>query len=492
MGSAVLTASDAAWAWPAGVTSLTAEALGGGGAGGLASNNPANCGGGKGGSYAKKAITKTVATMNITVGAASAASTIVQNGVTELSAAGGATPAANQSAGAIGLVGSNIGDLTYAGGNGGNAVGTNTTSGGGGGAAGPGGVGGAGSGGTAGTCEMTPFLNGLTYAVASGAGVVVRTAGVAGSGKGCAGSGGNTNQATDRAGGAGAVGVVVLTWDDPAAQNVTPSLFTSATAAFYAATVAAGAVALAAGLFANSNSFDAATVAPGAVDLTPSLVANSASFYAPTIEQPGGAQSLTPTRLDGSQTFYAPTVAPGAVSISLTLATNAQAFYAATVAPGVVGLTAATFDNAGSFYAPSVSVDGGPQALTAARYDHASAFYAPVVAADGATQALTASLSTNEAVFYAPTVAEVAAGGGFPWRRRSWHVEIDGERFYFDNARDARRALEQARRDEPQAVATISAVAPKPLPKVRRLVKSAQVAPPHDDEDDIELLLLAA
>ena len=53
-----LTSTNAAWPWPSGVTSLVAEALGGGGAGGAATGNPATGGGGKGGSYAKVTITK--------------------------------------------------------------------------------------------------------------------------------------------------------------------------------------------------------------------------------------------------------------------------------------------------------------------------------------------------------------------------------------------------------------------------------------------------
>jgi hypothetical protein len=115
MGSAVLTSSDAAWAWSVagGATTITAEALGGGGAGGYSATNPSYCAGGKGGSYAKKVITKGAeSTLNITVGAGGvgttvngtdehgAASTIVQDAATVLSAAGGAGVATDGTSGA--------------------------------------------------------------------------------------------------------------------------------------------------------------------------------------------------------------------------------------------------------------------------------------------------------------------------------------------------------------------------------------------------------
>ena len=90
-------------------------------------------------------------------------------------------------------------------------------------------------------------------------------------------------------------------------QALTPSLFTSATVVFFAATVAAGAVTLTPGLFSNANAFYAPTVAPGAVDLTPALVTNSNTFYVPTVS--AGAVDLTPGLFSSAtNTFYAATV----------------------------------------------------------------------------------------------------------------------------------------------------------------------------------------
>src|SRR3990167_7116181 len=240
MGSAVLTTSDAAWAWPANVTELTAEALGGGGAGGNATNNPSNCGGGKGGSYAKVVITKGVeSTLNITVGGPALASTIVQNGTTVLSAPGGATVAANSATGATALVGSHIGTEQRVGGNGGDATGTNTVSGGGGGAAGPGADGGAAAAVTAGTPNTSNWNDGNPYGGTSGAGVAVRNVGVAGTVRGGAGSGGNSNQAADKIGGAGAAGVVVLTWTDAVTGTFAKTLAACILAAVSTVSIAA-------------------------------------------------------------------------------------------------------------------------------------------------------------------------------------------------------------------------------------------------------------
>ncbi|MGZ8257433.1 MAG: glycine-rich domain-containing protein, partial [Gallionella sp.] len=49
--------SSGTWTAPAGVTSATVEAWGGGGAGGGATGNPAKGGGGAGGQYASKVVT---------------------------------------------------------------------------------------------------------------------------------------------------------------------------------------------------------------------------------------------------------------------------------------------------------------------------------------------------------------------------------------------------------------------------------------------------
>lgn len=206
------------WNWPAGVRYVIAEALGSGGAGGYGAANPAYCGGGKGGGYAKKKIIKgTESSLSITVGTGGdgsvsggsgyngAATTIVQNAATVLSAQGGAGVATNGTTGATGTVGSATGDTTWGSGNGANSSGTNSGAGG-----GAGGTTGAGSGQTAGSGT---WLDGSTNQGAGGASVAVRNPGNIGGQYGGGGSGGSTNQNTDRAGGNGYDGVVMLTWE---------------------------------------------------------------------------------------------------------------------------------------------------------------------------------------------------------------------------------------------------------------------------------------
>lgn len=139
------------------------------------------------------------------------------------------------------------------------------------------------------------------------------------------------------------------------AQNLTPSLFSSATVAFFAATVTVG-----------------------AVNLDPPLFTNSNAFYSPTVEQPGAAQDLTPTLVTNTNAFYAPTVA-STYALTPALVTNTQSFHAPTVAPGAVGLTPGLYSNTNTFYSPTVSLGGGAQDLTPSLYANDNAFYSPTV-----------------------------------------------------------------------------------------------------------------
>lgn len=242
--SVVLTASDSAWAWPAGITELTAEAIGGGGGTGGLKGAPAAAGGGKGGGYAKTVITKGAeSTLNITVGAGGAAgdatgtnggsggySSVVQGATTVLLATGGAGSLGSTAnnfdgAGATAENGTAVGDLTYAGGNGGPGnSGSYYYSGAGGGSAGPSGAGGAGSR-DPGAAGGGNFLDGNSYSTAGADNRETGANGISGGGPGAAG-GGALTAAADRIGGAGYRGVVVLTWEAEAfsaATDPTPS-----------------------------------------------------------------------------------------------------------------------------------------------------------------------------------------------------------------------------------------------------------------------------
>jgi hypothetical protein len=224
MPSQVFTTSDAAWPWPAGVTQLTAEAIGGGGASGDASGNPSTGGGGKGGGYARTAITKGVeATLAIVVGAGGVTDTsnggvssVTQNGSVVCLATGGGNGAgaatdSTNGAGATTENGTAVGDTTFAGGNG--STGSFDVNGSaGGGSAGPTSAGGNASAATGGTAGTGTFQDGNVYQVAGSNGVNASTVGVAGANYGGAASGGHTSIVSNRAGANGAPGIVVLTW----------------------------------------------------------------------------------------------------------------------------------------------------------------------------------------------------------------------------------------------------------------------------------------
>ena len=216
------------------------------------------------------------------------------------------------------------------------------------------------------------------------------------------------------------------------AQTLTPALFSSGTNAFYAATVAPGAVSLTPGLFtSSSNAFYAATVsgAGGDQSLTPTLFTSGTNaFYTPTVAP--GAVALTPVLFSsGSNAFYAATLAPGAVTLLPGLVTSAtNAFYAGTVAPGAVTLLPGLLSNSPAFYSPTVAPGavtllpalftsasnaifaatvsnggGGAQSLTPALYSNASAFHAATVTPGAVT--LAPALFSNSPGFYAPTVS---------------------------------------------------------------------------------------
>lgn len=219
------TTGTTTWTWPVGVTTVIAECLGGGGAGGLAAGSPATGGGGKGGQYVRKTITKGAETqLGITVAAQVQASSVQQpSGGTVVcralggnSGSSGVTNSSNGLASSTYISGTAIGDVIFDGGNGaqGNFTSGVQGSGAGGGAAGPTGNGGNANVNAAGIAGTGLFQNGVAYQTAGGAGVGDNTVGVT-PGRGGGGSGGKAITSADRAGGAGGTGVVVLTWATP-------------------------------------------------------------------------------------------------------------------------------------------------------------------------------------------------------------------------------------------------------------------------------------
>lgn len=196
-------ASPATWTKPAGLKYLQVELVGGGGgSGGCGSTNSAAGGGGAGG-YSKKVIATASlgATETVTIGAGGTAGS-----------ANGGTPGGNGGTSSFGTHLQATGG-TGASGDGNTAVQT---------AGGPGGVGSLGDVNLQGQDGGTGLAAAATNAAASGyggssllgggpCGVVANNIGTAGTGLGSGASGGATNSATDRAGAAGAGGLVIVT-----------------------------------------------------------------------------------------------------------------------------------------------------------------------------------------------------------------------------------------------------------------------------------------
>jgi uncharacterized repeat protein (TIGR01451 family) len=223
--------SSGNWTAPAGVSSITVEVWGGGGAGGGATSNPGKGGGGAGGQYARKVVTVTpgsvypyavgVGGTGSTGGGGSGGdSTFNTNVVVAKGGAGGGVGAANGAAG-IGAATGGVGDLVYAGGSGaaGSVGGNCNSSGSGGGGAGSTGAGGNASGNTGGGGTVSGGGAGGNGSNSSGDGSLGASAGGGGAGA-CAES------ATDRLGGAGAVGKIAITYSIP---TVTTQAATSVT-----------------------------------------------------------------------------------------------------------------------------------------------------------------------------------------------------------------------------------------------------------------------
>ena len=210
------------WTVPTGVTSVVVELWGGGGAGGgVVNNTTAKGGGGAGGQYATQ--TLTVASGNtyvVVVGAGGTGSTVdgtaggdsTFNG-TDAVAKGGAGGQAYENGGAAGLgsAAGGAGSPVYAGGNGSDGA-ASATGGAGGGGAGSTGAGGDASGNTAGTGASTGGGDG-------GAGLTTRGTGNPGNTAGGGGGGGYSTNTTNRRGGTGADGQIVISYYGPLYSN---------------------------------------------------------------------------------------------------------------------------------------------------------------------------------------------------------------------------------------------------------------------------------
>jgi len=236
------TPGSGTWTVPAWITPsvpVTVEAWGGGGAGGGATSNPGKGGGGAGGQYARRVITGLTggSTISYTVGAGGAASTgaggaggdtvFGANLVVAKGGAGGGAGAAT-GAGGAGTAAGGVGDVVHAGGSGSAGAvsgGSCAPGGAGGGGAGSTGAGGNASGNTAGTGTPNNGGNG-------GAGRTDSGNGNSGAAAGGGGGGGCAQSNTDRSGGRGGDGRLVITYPvGPSAttQAASSVLFSQAT-----------------------------------------------------------------------------------------------------------------------------------------------------------------------------------------------------------------------------------------------------------------------
>ncbi|MFA5934223.1 MAG: glycine-rich domain-containing protein, partial [Candidatus Paceibacterota bacterium] len=229
------TGGSGSWVAPAGVTSVTAEVWGAGGAGaGETANNDGGESGGGGGAYSKK-LNITVVPGNsyaVTIGAAGVGSTgagtaggdswfcnattncaTIAGTSVQSGAKGGGGGSANTSHGVGGASASGFGDTKFSGGNGGDGVSGNENigSGGGGGAGGSTANGGVGGNGSAGP---TAGAAGVGNDGGGNGGAGRSTGGTGNNGSTPGGGGGGTfiNNNTNRSGGAGASGQVTLTY----------------------------------------------------------------------------------------------------------------------------------------------------------------------------------------------------------------------------------------------------------------------------------------
>ena len=196
---------------PAGVTSLTVECWGGGGGGSTITSTGRRGGGGGGGAYASSVIAVTPGnSYSVVVGSGGSASSNGGNSTfnsNAVIAAGGSGGTDNSSTGGSGGTTANsTGTTKYAGGDG--ADGGGTYSGGGGGGAGT-----TGSGGNAPTAASGSHGTGTSlYGGNGGSSVSGRSNGNTGFNYGGGGSGASTNSSSDRTGGSGADGQIIISW----------------------------------------------------------------------------------------------------------------------------------------------------------------------------------------------------------------------------------------------------------------------------------------
>ncbi|WP_372753375.1 LamG-like jellyroll fold domain-containing protein [Mariniflexile sp.] len=213
------TAGTNSFTVPAGVNKITVQAWGGGGNGSTVTSNNRRGGGGGGGAFSSSTLNVTPGTTyTLVVGTGGASSATLRSSSFNTNwvvAAGGTNASSNSTTGANGgTAAASIGTIKWNGGTGANGAGTN--SGGGGGGAGSTENGGNASGTSGGAGGNS---NGGT----GGEGVGENTHGNSGNNYGAGGSGGNKTNGSNRNGGSGANGRIVISWELESEIDVTGS-----------------------------------------------------------------------------------------------------------------------------------------------------------------------------------------------------------------------------------------------------------------------------
>ncbi len=307
---------------PAGVTSITIKAWGGGGRGGSRSAGAnSGYGGGGGGAYASSVLTVTPGTTyNLSVGSGSTSNSTPGedtwfNTTSVLLAKGGGTVANNVTTGASGgLASASIGTTKFSGGNGGNAVST-TSSGGGGGSAGS-----TGAGGNAGNATA-----GIAGAGAAGSTGAAGAAGRTTNGNGTAGNipgsggGGALRTTGSPTGGNGGNGQMIITWNCPTyALTSTSAPATACQSSSITVNLSGNVTGLPVGTYTVNYSFSGANTATTTATMTVTT-AGTGSFTTTTLTN-GGATTVKINSLSsgGSTPCTSTITANNSASVSVT------------------------------------------------------------------------------------------------------------------------------------------------------------------------------
>ncbi|MFZ4059305.1 MAG: hypothetical protein ACOYKE_14275, partial [Ferruginibacter sp.] len=277
---------------PAGVTAITVECWGAGGGGSNITGTGRRGGGGGGGAYARSILTVVPGTaISVSVGTGGNGSLAGSNtvfGASLVVAKGGEGGLNNGATGGVGgSTAASIGTIKYAGGNG--ASGGLVISGGGGGCAGSNGSGGNALNGTGGTGSATGGGSGAN-------GVSGSLNGINGNVYGGGGSGAVTNSGTDRTGGAGEKGMVIITWICPVYSLTTTTAASACTGNTSTVSLSATTTGLPIGIFTVTYNLSGANPASGATATFTVITPGTAIFNTLVLTNPG-TTTITITNL---------------------------------------------------------------------------------------------------------------------------------------------------------------------------------------------------